>query len=77
MLWHFRDRSGAEVDLVLEHPDGRIVGIEVKAGSTVGPRDFNGLAVLRQRLGPKFHGGFVLYTGTGCTPVREIGRAHV
>ncbi|CKO80385.1 ATPase AAA+ superfamily protein [Mycobacterium tuberculosis] len=22
-LWHFRDRGGAEVDLVLEHPDGR------------------------------------------------------
>lgn len=21
-LWHFRDRGGAEVDLVLEHPDG-------------------------------------------------------
>ena len=58
----------AEVDLVLEHPDGRIVGIEVKAGSTVGPGDFNGLAFLRQRLGPKFHGGFVLYTGTDALP---------
>ena len=68
MLCHFRDRSGAEVDLVLEHPDGRIVGIEVKAGSTVGPGDFNGLAFLRQRLGPKFHGGFVLYTGTDALP---------
>lgn len=33
-LWLFRDRSGVEVDLLLEHPDGHIVGIEVKATGT-------------------------------------------
>ncbi len=26
-LWHFRDRGGAEVDIVMEYPDGRIVGV--------------------------------------------------
>jgi uncharacterized protein len=33
-LWHFRDRGGAEVDVVIEYPDGRIVAIEVKSGAT-------------------------------------------
>jgi len=33
-LWHFRYRGGAEVDVVLEYPDGRVVGIEVKSGAT-------------------------------------------
>lgn len=28
--WHFRDRGGAEVDFILEHPGGRIVGIKVQ-----------------------------------------------
>lgn len=61
-LWHFRDRNGQEVDLVLEHPDGRIVGVEVKASSTVGARDFRGLRYLQDRLGDQFAFGVVLYT---------------
>ena len=42
-LGHFRDRSGAEVDIILEYPDGRVVGIEVKATSSPRPADANGL----------------------------------
>lgn len=61
-LWHFRDRSGAEVDIVLEHPDGRIVGIEVKASSTPMERDFRGLRFLEERLGDQFHFGVLLTT---------------
>lgn len=59
-LWHFRDRSGAEVDIVLEHPDGRIVGVEVKATSTPMGRDFRGLRFLEERLGDRFHFGVLL-----------------
>jgi uncharacterized protein len=42
-LSHFRDRDGAEVDLVLEHADGRVVGIEVKSARSVSARDTRGL----------------------------------
>ena len=42
---HFRHRDGAEVDIVLERR-ARIAGVEVKASSTVGPRDFRGLRML-------------------------------
>lgn len=58
--WHFRDRDGAEVDFVLEHPDGRVVGIETKATTSVSRRDARGLRFLADRLGDRFHAGYVL-----------------
>jgi hypothetical protein len=45
-LWRFRDRGGAQVDLVLEHPDGRVCGIEVKATSTPRTEHLRGLRYL-------------------------------
>ncbi|MBV9141233.1 MAG: ATP-binding protein [Pseudonocardiales bacterium] len=65
-LYHFRDSDGAEVDLVLEADDGRVLGIEVKATSTPRSDDFRWLARMRDRLdhaGGHFTGGLVLHTG--------------
>lgn len=62
-MYHYRDSRGLEVDVVLEAPDGRVVGIEVKAAATVQKKDINGLVELRDRLGDRFAGGYVLYTG--------------
>jgi predicted AAA+ superfamily ATPase len=67
-LWHFRDRGGAEVDVILEHPDGRIVAVEVKATSTPTVRDFSGLRFLADRLGARFHFGVVLSAAPEATP---------
>ena len=61
--YHYRDRDGREVDLILEARDGRIVGIEVKAGATVRAEDVRHLAHLRDALGDRFHRGIVLHTG--------------
>lgn len=63
-LFHFRNRDGVEVDLVLQTRRGNVAGLEVKASSTVIGADFAGLRFLEQRLGPKFTAGVVLYTGT-------------
>jgi uncharacterized protein len=63
--WYFRDSEGNEVDLVLERSDGLLVGVEVKAGVTVGPPDAKGLRRLRHLVGERFVHGVVLYTGTG------------
>jgi hypothetical protein len=60
---HWRDRSGEEVDLVLERTDGSVVGIEVKAASRVRPMDTLGLSSLAKRVGQSWLGGVVLYTG--------------
>ncbi len=60
---HFRDKDGAEVDLVLERGSGQIAGVEVKAAATVTSADFRGLRKLKEAAGRKFTAGVVLYDG--------------
>lgn len=64
VISHYRDHNGAEVDLILETPDGRIAAIEVKAGAVVGAKDARWIAQLRDRLGDRFVGGVVLCSGS-------------
>ena len=59
-LFHFRDRAGVEVDLVLELEDGRVLAVEVKSSATYKPEHFSGLKFLREKLGDRFAGGVVL-----------------
>lgn len=70
-IFHFRDRGGTEVDLVLEARDGRVAGIEVKAARSVAGSDFKGLRLMRDRLGDQFVGGVVLYRGQQTVPFGE------
>jgi uncharacterized protein len=63
-LFHYRTKDKIEVDAVLENRRGKVVGIEVKAASTVGPDDFRGLRHLAERLGDDLIVGLVLHTGT-------------
>jgi len=67
-LFHYRTRDQVEVDAVLEHRRGDVVGIEVKAASTVGTDDFRGLRHLAQRIGDDFRAGIVMHTGTQTLP---------
>jgi predicted AAA+ superfamily ATPase len=60
---HFRDRDGAEVDIVIEQGARRIVGVEVKAAASINPADFKGLRKLREASGDRFAAGVVLYDG--------------
>jgi hypothetical protein len=61
-MFHYRDNSGHEVDVLLERR-GRIVALEVKSSTAVGRRDARTLLRLRDQLGEDFHLGAVLYTG--------------
>lgn len=70
-LWHFRDRGGAEVDVVIEYPDGRIVAIEVKSGATPSHADGRGLRLLRDRLGDRFHHGYLATTAPEAHPLED------
>ncbi|WP_246059553.1 ATP-binding protein [Herbidospora galbida] len=63
-LYHYRTKDKVEVDAVLESRQGQVVGIEVKAASTVRPDDFTGLRHLAGRVGSDFVAGIVLHTGT-------------
>ena len=67
-LFHFRDRHGVEVDLVLESSDRRVAGLEIKATGSVSKSDFAGLTFLREKLGRRFTMGVVFHTGKSALP---------
>lgn len=60
---HFRDKDGAEVDIVIERSGRSVAGIEVKAAATVKSTDFRGLRRLKEAAGKRFATGIVLYDG--------------
>lgn len=62
-FFHYRDRDGYEVDIVLERGVQAVAGVEVKAGATVTAADFRGLRRLKDACGTRFAGGIVLYDG--------------
>ena len=70
-LYHYRDKLGREVDVVLESASGEVAGVEVKAGATVGRDDLTGLRQLRDKLGDRFICGVVLYAGERTLPFGE------
>jgi hypothetical protein len=58
-LFHFREDSH-EVDLVIEVPNGQVIGIEIKLASNPGDKDLAGLRRLRRSTGSRWMGGIVL-----------------
>jgi len=72
-FWHFRDRAGHEVDVVVENSAGEVVGVEVKASATIKSEDFRGLVHLADYAGVKLHRGVVFYSGANLLPVRIAG----
>ena len=67
-VFHFRTQTGQEVDIALENAAGKVVGIETKASKSVNAQDFKGLQTMSESLGPRFHRGIVLYTGSEGIP---------
>lgn len=67
-IYHWQDRAGAEVDIVLEAADGRIAGLEIKSGQTAKPEWFRWLGQMRDAIGDKFKVGVALYTGDQILP---------
>jgi predicted AAA+ superfamily ATPase len=67
-FYHFRDKDGAEVDIVIERGGRQVAGVEVKAGATVTHADFNGLRKLKAGSGKRFVQGVVLYDGEATLP---------
>lgn len=65
-IFHYRDKDQIEVDFVLENYERKIIGIEVKASSTVFNQDFKGLRKLASLTNVKWLSGIVLYNGEQC-----------
>ena len=67
-FWHFRDKDGQEVDLVMTI-GARTWGVEVKATSTPGRSAGRGMMRLAALCGDGFEGGIVLYNGRDILPM--------
>lgn len=70
-LFHYRDRDGHEVELVLERRDGSVAAVEVKTAASASSSDFRGLRHLREKLGTRFNAGVLLYTGEHTVPFED------
>lgn len=62
-FYHFRNKDGAEVDVVLQCGARQLAGVEVKAAATVNSGDFKGMRKLKEAAGNNFTAGVVLYDG--------------
>ena len=70
-LMHYRDTDRVEVDIVIEDPAGRVVGVEVKAAATVREADLRGLRKLSALAGDGFAMGVVLHDGNETLPLGD------
>jgi predicted AAA+ superfamily ATPase len=69
-LSYFRDRDGAEVDLIVEdRHSGDLAGIEIKLTSTPTARHARHLIMLRNKLGDRFKTGLVIHAGSQLLPL--------
>ena len=70
-LYFYRDTDKREVDLVVEAASGDVVAIEAKAAAATTASDVRGLRVLRDKLGPRFKTGVVVYSGEHTLPIED------
>jgi predicted AAA+ superfamily ATPase len=71
-LFHYRDREKREIDFLLEREGGGLIGIEVKAGTTISESAFKHLAWFKAHLAlEQSFTGIVLYTGKTTIPFGE------
>jgi hypothetical protein len=71
-LSYFRDRDGAEVDLIVEdRRTGELAGLEIKLTSTPTTRHAKHLMTLRDKLGSRFVVGLVVHAGAQTLPLGE------
>ena len=70
-VMYYRDADKFEVDVVIENPQGELVGVEIKAAATVKGSDLRGLKKLSGLAGSQFKMGLLLYDGTEVMPLGD------
>lgn len=55
----------------IESSSGDVVGIEAKSAATANTSDRRGLRLLRDKLGPRFKAGIVIYSGEHTLPLGD------
>jgi len=63
-LFHYRDREKREIDFIIENEDNALLGIEIKAGSTVDKNDFKHMKWFKNNIATnQTFIGIILHTG--------------
>lgn len=62
-ITHYRDKDKREIDFIIENGEGRLLGVEVKAGAHVCDADFKHLRWFARNLAKGPFVGIVLYAG--------------
>ncbi|CEG57545.1 DUF4143 domain-containing protein [Legionella fallonii] len=70
-LLYFRDKYQNEVDIVLERDNHQIIGVEIKASTTINMHDFKGLIKLAEFNPSKFQYGVIFYSGKEILPFSQ------
>jgi hypothetical protein len=69
-IYFYRTRSGLELDIILQGKSG-IIGMELKARTSVAPTDFRAMKEIARRLGPEWLGGIIAYQGDAIKRIAE------
>jgi predicted AAA+ superfamily ATPase len=72
-LYFYRTRSGLEIDLLLQIPQG-IIGIEIKGRKKVSASDCRAMKEIAARLGSEWLGGMVVYRGL---EIKQLGTPNL
>jgi predicted AAA+ superfamily ATPase len=68
---NYRTEHDAELDLILEFPDGEVIAVECKAGRNVGRNDLSGFKSFASFYG-KPHRKIVLYAGSSAKRIDDV-----
>jgi predicted AAA+ superfamily ATPase len=69
-IYFYRTRSGLEVDILLDTPDG-VVGMEIKSRRVIAQKDVTALKEVARGLGSRWRGGLVIYLGDAIKPLAD------
>lgn len=69
-MYHYRQHSGTEVDLVIEK-DGMLFPVEIKASAVVDTPDARAMRVLAEHIGETVKPGLIIYGGNEVRRVDE------
>jgi predicted AAA+ superfamily ATPase len=72
-IYFYRTRSGLELDILLQTKKG-MIGMEIKARSSVAPADLRPMREVAQGLGKEWRGGLVVYLGNS---IRKVGEPNL
>lgn len=70
-LFHYRERNGKEVDVIVELGDGTIIAIEIKASRTQKAEHFNSLRWMQDELRDRFRMGIVLSLAPNAVQIND------